>query len=1314
MMVFNPLFFNAPGTNEELRSLKASKSNLNNYLFADIIKVYNSELLPNTQTLSLSKTYTENLLALGSLNGKTIFSNNSSETLSPNLIPELVENSNVQNSILSNLAGLTNITNTSNISSNSIKEVDSTTLLSILASTIPALAKLFNSISAIEQPKVDLTKSENGLSFKGEISKNSIGELLRNLLKNITPENLGDDATSQSLNGKIKEIFKAIESGKSISINVKNQNGLVQLNFNPNKNNLSNKQINENEEDFNSDLVVTGKVVNQIINKVSYISKIEAQNSNLIFNPNTDSLRAAQVSDAEKFNLDDTEKNNIEKASASFPEPTIIKIEVGNATLEHNSIDDSQIYYPAQDFEKVGYEQFDILANTTGKQDSTFQNKLLVPGLQETNTSADLLKIQDGGIILNIEIKNSPSNNSIELLQDMTTKNATPDAITEMIQQNNVQSQQKADVPDSNIIKGNTSFLVSKENLPLESVSENEVIPEANKFVQSTIQPKVLEADGSLKEIKFFKTGTTNQTEISNPQEIISDKPTTNIIDKSQPGLNASAELETEKVLVDSNNSPIIKQTVNPGKDETLKEIKFFNPETINQIEKSNEPEVVSEKQTTNIIGKSQSDLATKPAGINVEKELVDSKNLKLNKLQTEEPVKEGSVKEIKVFKLTTNQVEKSNEPEAIAEKQSTNIIGKSQTSSSSASEVIKSGVTIKGSDEEKIKTSIKPTTKILEPGGYDTEIKVKKEYVTTSRTSVETITPKTNADGSALTNKAANVPANEVPKLNVDDKNSQSPAKEISNLEKPIGLQEAQKKSLNQQSFGKTISVPKESENVTNQNKIKIVVNDEQSVNENKTSQPSQKIVCELTADKKSGSAQQLQSALQADIKETEANKIKTTTTQGNIKTKDKNIEVVQNQDKVTKESESDKSNPEKVKVKKDFAAQAQIKSGKPATEEYKTNIKESVPVESDLKKNVVVKGESIVAKESNQVVSKVKNPEKIDQKKTESSLKETVTINELPESEFVNEETSNNPDDLHIKTKKISNLKLINQSSENISIEKISVKEGIVKSVPVSNEKDDTLKISKEKVKEVEAKEIESKGSLKNDKPPVVKNEVNADKIIPLTMQVEKESNPKNLAKVETIKTNAAESDSPLKGSLNTQNNSDENQSNSSQSGKKQNHESIANTKEISGLTKTAGMDATGGFDSNKTVKYENILKEVSRFIIKHEKNSITFNVEPENLGKLKITLDIMENNAKVHVEVENEAVKKLIENNVTQLFQSLNQSGLSLSFLQVSTSEQKQMKQGNPSKKKFDLEKELLTDVDEIFMTKNLGYNTYEFLA
>lgn len=142
----------------------------------------------------------------------------------------------------------------------------------------------------------------------------------------------------------------------------------------------------------------------------------------------------------------------------------------------------------------------------------------------------------------------------------------------------------------------------------------------------------------------------------------------------------------------------------------------------------------------------------------------------------------------------------------------------------------------------------------------------------------------------------------------------------------------------------------------------------------------------------------------------------------------------------------------------------------------------------------------------------------------------------------------------------------------------------------------------------------------------------------------------------------------------------------------------------------------EAHGGHNAFRTVKAAEIMKEAAAFIQQNESRTLVLKVDPEYLGKIKIALEVTDSLMHASIEVENEAAKKVVESNINQLYTTLNQNGVQVQSLNISLAgyEQKQNKP-QPQKKKFsgmsdEPEIEEKNPADE----KQLGYNTYEYLA
>ena len=137
----------------------------------------------------------------------------------------------------------------------------------------------------------------------------------------------------------------------------------------------------------------------------------------------------------------------------------------------------------------------------------------------------------------------------------------------------------------------------------------------------------------------------------------------------------------------------------------------------------------------------------------------------------------------------------------------------------------------------------------------------------------------------------------------------------------------------------------------------------------------------------------------------------------------------------------------------------------------------------------------------------------------------------------------------------------------------------------------------------------------------------------------------------------------------------------------------------------------------ESSRIVKKGEIFKEISKFIVSQEKQSLTFRIEPEQLGKLKITLDMVEHAIKANIEVESEVIKTFLEKNISDLFNHLNKEGIQLNSVNISLTEKdnKQAKQSSSKKKNEESEeKEEKVDDSRDGKVKMMGYNTRDYLV
>ena len=115
--------------------------------------------------------------------------------------------------------------------------------------------------------------------------------------------------------------------------------------------------------------------------------------------------------------------------------------------------------------------------------------------------------------------------------------------------------------------------------------------------------------------------------------------------------------------------------------------------------------------------------------------------------------------------------------------------------------------------------------------------------------------------------------------------------------------------------------------------------------------------------------------------------------------------------------------------------------------------------------------------------------------------------------------------------------------------------------------------------------------------------------------------------------------------------------------------------------------------------------------------QSHSVEIKLSPEELGSIKILLDTNDNNVSAKIEVGNEHTRAIVVNNLSQLKESLNQQGINLNNVNVTVSSEDQR---NPEQSKQKIKKKSQSDNSKVEITeekktvRNLGYNTYEYLA
>jgi hypothetical protein len=134
-------------------------------------------------------------------------------------------------------------------------------------------------------------------------------------------------------------------------------------------------------------------------------------------------------------------------------------------------------------------------------------------------------------------------------------------------------------------------------------------------------------------------------------------------------------------------------------------------------------------------------------------------------------------------------------------------------------------------------------------------------------------------------------------------------------------------------------------------------------------------------------------------------------------------------------------------------------------------------------------------------------------------------------------------------------------------------------------------------------------------------------------------------------------------------------------------------------------------------KTISVSDIIPEFSKAIQQNEKQSLTFQLTPDNLGKVKLVVDLVQNQVNTRIVVENNQIKQFIQANVEQLKQSLSSSGIDLNSVNISLSDYEQKSNKSFSQRKKingKLESINPTDSQQTLAKKIMGYNTYEYLA
>ncbi len=138
----------------------------------------------------------------------------------------------------------------------------------------------------------------------------------------------------------------------------------------------------------------------------------------------------------------------------------------------------------------------------------------------------------------------------------------------------------------------------------------------------------------------------------------------------------------------------------------------------------------------------------------------------------------------------------------------------------------------------------------------------------------------------------------------------------------------------------------------------------------------------------------------------------------------------------------------------------------------------------------------------------------------------------------------------------------------------------------------------------------------------------------------------------------------------------------------------------------------------EETRIISYSNLTEEISGIIKENEVKSVVLKLHPEELGKVKVVLDMVNNGIRAGIEVSNESVKQAVQSNIDQLKQNLINHGIQLTSLDITLNnyEQKPNKTFDQKKPRYSetrSEEEVKTVDNGETAAKKLGYNTYEYL-
>ncbi|MDP2038832.1 MAG: flagellar hook-length control protein FliK, partial [Ignavibacteria bacterium] len=377
------------------------------------------------------------------------------------------------------------------------------------------------------------------------------------------------------------------------------------------------------------------------------------------------------------------------------------------------------------------------------------------------------------------------------------------------------------------------------------------------------------------------------------------------------------------------------------------------------------------------------------------------------------------------------------------------------------------------------------------------------------------------------------------------------------------------------------------------------------------------------------------------------------------NVSTKQpKNVEAITGKEgSVGKAATEELVSKEKVTVKKEVSASDKVLRSE--------TTKESVTKKVEGRPKLVSKEEFIAAKTLSQVTEpKIATEEKtIFEKVIVPEAKETVGAKAhaaLPEVEKKSIEVTSEGK-LFVKVSAKASIKVDKSSKEDVET-KPQTGNSLSKEVK-ANDAEHVFQKEEKFITET-AKTV----SLKSEKGEQVAANVNTEASSSTTKeksaQIKTEVDSKEQTTVQTKETKHT-----TEQQANQQSEKENSKSNSSETFKNHLNQVVSSDKNFEVENLKPQVDLKQAHEAFKTVKQHEIMPEFSKLILQGEKQTMTLQLTPENLGKVKLTVDIIENQIVTKIEVENEQVKQFVQSNIEQLKQNMQSAGIPLTNVNVS---------------------------------------------